>query len=126
MPPLQVFNAFLFALLLALVHLFSKRYFAEHLVFSLHFVSFSLLISVLLWPAYFIGGFDPKSRDLALSGFKMLLDAVYLFAALRGFYERAAVKNLLRSIVLLAGYFAIYFVTYVATLIAAFVVVAKY
>jgi hypothetical protein len=45
---------------------------------------------------------------------------------LRGFYERAAVKNLLRTVVLLVGYFAIYFVTYLATLIAAFVVAAKY
>jgi hypothetical protein len=126
LPPLQVFNAFLFALLLALVYLFSKRYFVEHLVFSLHFLSFSLLTSVLLWPVYFVGGVEPKTRDMLLSLFKMLLDSVYLFFALRHFYERAAVKNLLRSVVLLAGYFAIYFVTYVATLIAAFVVVAKY
>ncbi len=126
LPPLQVFNAFLFALLLALVYFFSKRYFVEHLVFSLHFLSFSLLTSLLLWPVYFVGGVEPKTRDMLLSLFKMLLDAVYLFFALRGFYERAAVKNLLRSVVLLAGYFAIYFVTYVATLIAAFVIVAKY
>ncbi len=126
LPPLQVFNGFLFALLLALVYFFSKRYFVEHLVFSLHFLSFSLLTSVLLWPAYFVGGVEPKTRDVLLSLFKMLLDAIYLFFALRGFYERSAVKNLLRSVVLLAGYFAIYFVTYVATLIAAFVVVAKY
>jgi hypothetical protein len=126
MPPLQVFNAFLFALLLALVHFFSKRYFVEHLVFSLHFLSFSLLASTLLWPAYFVGGVDQKTRETVLSLFKVALDAVYLFVALRFFYERAAVKNLLRSVVLLAGYFAIYFVTYLATLVAAFVVAAKY
>jgi hypothetical protein len=126
MPPLQIFNAFLFALLLALVHLFSKRHFVEHLVFSLHFVSFSLLTSALLWPVYFVGGLDPKTRDMALSLLMMLLDAVYLFVALRAFYERAAFKNLLRSVVLLAGFFAVSFVTYVVTLIAAMVVAAKY
>jgi hypothetical protein len=126
LPPLQVFNAFLFALLLAGVHFFSKRFFVEHLVFSLHFLSFSLLVSVLLWPAYFVPGVEQKALGFALSALKALLDAVYLFVALRVFYERAAVKNLLRSVVLLAGYFAIYFVTYVATLIAAFVVAAKY
>jgi hypothetical protein len=126
MPPLQVFNAFVFALLLACVHLFSKRYFVEHLVFSLHFVSFSLFVSALLWPAYFVEGFDPKKRDMALSAFKILLDAVYLFVALRVFYERATFKNLLRSVVLLTGYFVIYFVTYIGTLIVALVVAAKY
>jgi hypothetical protein len=126
MPPLQIFNAFLFAFLLALVHLFSKRYFVEHLVFSLHFVSFSLLTSALLWPFYFVGGLDPKTLDLARSLLSMLLDAVYLFVALRVFYERAAFKNLLRSVVLLAGYFAISIVTYTVTLIAALVVSAKY
>jgi hypothetical protein len=126
LPPLQVFNAFVFAVLLALVHFFTKRYFVEHLVFSLHFVSFSLLTSTLLWPAYFIRGIDPQTRETALSLFKVALDAVYLFVALRAFYERAAVKNLLRSVVLLVGYFAIYFITYLGTLIAAFVVAAKY
>jgi hypothetical protein len=123
----SLFLAAAYSLLLhAVFLLFARRHFVEHLVFSLHFVSFSLLTSALIWPVYFVGGLDPKTRDLALSLFKMLLDAVYLFVALRFFYERAAVKNVLRSVVLLAGYFAVYFVTYVATLIAAFVVVAKY
>jgi hypothetical protein len=126
LPPLQIFNAFLFALLLAAVHFFSKRYFVEHLVFSLHFLSFSLLSSTLLWPVYFVGGVDHKTRDLALSLLKVVLDAVYLFVALRVFYERAAFKNVLRSVVLLAGYFAIYFISYLVTLIAAFVAAAKY
>jgi hypothetical protein len=126
LPPLQIFNAFLFALLLAAVHFFSKRYFVEHLVFSLHFLSFSLLSSALLWPVHFVGGVDQQARDLALSLLKVVLDAVYLFVALRVFYERAAFKNLLRSVVLLAGYFAIYIISYVVTLVAAFVAAAKY
>ena len=52
--PLLIVGAF--ALVLQLVFIFSRRFFVEHLVFSMHFVSFSTLTVVLLWPVYlFIG-----------------------------------------------------------------------
>src|SRR5687768_15181768 len=42
-----------FALVLQAVFFFRRRYFVEHLVFSMHFVSFSTLVVLLLWPVYF-------------------------------------------------------------------------
>ena len=53
-----------FALVLQLVFMFSRRYFVEHLVFAMHFVSFSTLTVVLMWPVYFFIGIKQAARQL--------------------------------------------------------------
>jgi len=58
--PLLVIGGF--AMVLAFVFMFSRRYFVEHLVFSMHFITFSTLTVLFLWPVYFFIGIKPGAR----------------------------------------------------------------
>ncbi|HLM54723.1 MAG TPA: DUF3667 domain-containing protein, partial [Pyrinomonadaceae bacterium] len=62
-----------FALVLQLVFLSARRYFVEHLVFSMHFVSFSTLSVLLLWPVYFAVGIKTGGVNSLIAVFKWLL-----------------------------------------------------
>ena len=112
------------ALVLQLIFVFTRRYFVEHLVFSIHFVSFSTLTLVLLWPVYFLIGLKPGGATTAVVVLKWLLDFVYMFFAVRAVYRLGNVKTLLSSLLLVLGYFASYLLIYASTLIAAMITVA--
>lgn len=113
-----------FALVLQLVFIFSRRFFVEHLVFSIHFVSFSTLTLVLLWPVYFFIGFKPGGAGTLVAVLKWLLDFAYMFFAVRAVYRLSNVKTLLSSLLLVVGYFLSYLLIYAGTLIAAMITVA--
>jgi hypothetical protein len=116
----SLFLAASYSLLLQVVFLLSaRRHFVEHLVFSLHFVSFSSLVVVLLWPLYFIVGVKPSPANVALAVLCWLLYAVYMFLAVRTFYRTGTALALLLTLVLLAGYFAVYVAVYVVSMRAA-------
>ena len=105
------------ALVLQLVFMFSARYFVEHLVFSMHFVSFSILTVLLLWPVYFFIGIKPGGVNTAVAVCKWLLDIVYMFFAVRAVYGMGTGRSLLAALLLTAGYF----LTYMAVILGAFV-----
>jgi hypothetical protein len=113
-----------FALVLQLVFLLSRRYFVEHLVFSMHFVSFSTLAVVLLWPLYFFIGIKPGGVNTLVAVFKWLLDIVYMFFAVRAVYRLGTVRTLLASVLLTFGYFASYLLVLGGALVAAIIMVA--
>jgi hypothetical protein len=79
--------------------LWRRRYFVEHLVFAMHFLSFEFLLAVVLWPIYWRYGVD---RVLEHQGFALLSAYVpafvYLYFAIRRYYRdppvRAAFKTL--------------------------------
>ncbi len=96
----QITNVIFFAFLLKIAYLFSKRYFVEHLVFSLHFLSFSFLSTVILWPVYILIGVKPTTASLLLSLFVTLVGVIYLFVALRTVYKQTLVMTLLKTAVL--------------------------
>ena len=113
------------AVLLQLVYLFSRRYFVEHLVFSMHFLSFAVLTTTLMFPVYYLIGLHPSRLNFAVAVLKFLLDVFYLFVALRAVYRDSPGAALLRAPVVFAGYFVIYLLTYSLTMIAAFASVLK-
>lgn len=112
-----------FAMVLALVFLFSRRYFVEHLVFSMHFISFSTLTVLFLWPIYFFTGIKPGGANILIAIGKWLIDIVYVFFAVRAVYGLGAWKTLLASLLLVVGYIACYVLVFVSALILAIVVV---
>jgi hypothetical protein len=120
--PLLIVGAF--ALVLQLVFIFTRRYFVEHLVFSMHFVSFSTLTVVLLWPVYFFIGIKQGPVNYAIAALKWAVDIVYMYFAVRAVYGLRPGRTLLASVLLVVGYFVTYFVTLMATVIAAVVSVA--
>ena len=110
-----------FALVLQAVFLFRRRYFVEHLVFSMHFVSFSTLVVLLLWPVYFFIGIKTGGVNILLAVFKWLLDMVYMYFAVRAVYGLGTVKTIPASIVLVVGYFICYALVLLSALVAAIV-----
>ena len=114
-----------FALVLQLVFFFRRRYFVEHLVFSMHFVSFSTLLVLLMWPVYLFTGIGGASgTNLFVALFKWLLDMVYMGFAVRAVYGLGTLKTVPAAVVLVVGYFLSYALTLLGALVAAVIVVA--
>ena len=120
-----VFLAAAFALVLQLVFISSRRYFVEHLVFSMHFFSFTMLTLILLWPVYFFTGIKSGGASTLVAVVKWLIDIAYMFFAVRAVYRLGTARTLLASLLLILGYFLIYILTIVVTVVAALIVVAK-
>ena len=112
----QVPEIVLFSLLLAVVYFFSRRYLVEHVVFSLHFLAFTSLTTVAMWPVYYVVGIRPTMLNMLFAAAKFILDIVYLFFAVRAFYREPPLKALLRAPLLFAGYFVIYVLGYMVSL----------
>ena len=107
------------------VSMYDLRNFVEHLVFSMHFFSFTMLTFVLLWPVYFFTGIKSGGVNTLVAVAKWLLDIVYMFFAVRAVYRMGTARTLLASLLLVLGYFLIYILTLVITVVAALIVVAK-
>ncbi len=114
----QIPQILLLALLLQFVYLF-RRYFVEHLIFSLHFLSFTALTLVLMWPVYFVLGINPTLLNMLVALAKFLLDIFYLFVAARVFYRESVGRALLRAPVIFVGYFVIYIIMYNVAMLTA-------
>ena len=110
-----------FALVLQVVFFFRRRYFVEHLVFSMHFVSFSTLVVLLLWPVYFFIGIKTGGVNIVLAVCKWLLDMVYMYFAVRAVYGLGTLKTVPAAVVLVVGYFLCYLLVLLAALVAAIV-----
>jgi len=121
----QIPEILAFALLLRLLYLFSRRHFVEHVVFSLHFLSFAALSTTLMWPIYFALGIVPSGLNMLVAVGKFLLDVAYLFVAVRVFYRDTVGWALLKAPVIFAGYFVIYVMAFLAALFASIAAVAK-
>jgi hypothetical protein len=121
--PLLIVGAY--ALVLQLVFMFSRRYFVEHLVFSMHFVSFSTLTVVMLWPVYLFIGIKQGWANYAIAALKWVLDIVYMYFAVRAVYGLRPARTLLASVLLVVGYFATYLLALIGAVVAAVVSVAK-
>jgi hypothetical protein len=107
------------AVLLQLIYFFSRRYFVEHLVFSMHYLSFAVLTTTLMWPLYYLFGIHPTLKNMALAFAKYALDIIYLFLALRVFYRGRLSLTVLRALIAFGGYFVGYAVIYIIALFAA-------
>jgi hypothetical protein len=107
--------------LLKLAYLFSRRYFVEHLIFSLHFLSFTFLATVILWPLYLFIGVKPTPASLLLSLIITLIGLVYLYFALRTVYRQTAAMTLLKTALLYLGSYIILLSITLATVVLAFV-----
>jgi hypothetical protein len=114
----QIPQIILFALMLQFVYLF-RRYFAEHLVFSLHFLSFTALTVAMMWPLYFVLGLKPNVWNILVALLKFMLDIFYLFVAARVFYKESVGTALLRAPVIFVGYFLIYVTLHTASMLVA-------
>jgi hypothetical protein len=116
---IQPAQIILLAVLLQVVYFFSRRYLVEHLVFSMHFLSFAILTTTLLWPVYYVIGIKPTLLNTVIALAKVAVDVFYLFVALRVFYRGSPALAAVRALVVFVGYFIIYVGTYVIAMVAA-------
>jgi Protein of unknown function (DUF3667) len=99
---LQLLNVLLIAAVLALAFAGSKRFFAEHLVFAMHFLSFAGLLTIVSWPLRFYAGLQSTAATV-LSTVTSLILLAYLVVSLRRFYEVRGGRLVFKSILIAIG-----------------------
>jgi Protein of unknown function (DUF3667) len=110
----QVLNALAMAIVLALF--FRKRYFMEHMVFSLHFLSitfFGALIFALLKP--------PRLAGLYFFLFSTAVFVTYLFLAMRRVYGQGRVATFFKAVAAYAVTQLLIGLTFILVLVTAVV-----
>jgi len=118
----QIANALAMAVALAL--LFRRRYFVEHLVFSLHFLAFTYLASV------FLLVLNPtpdmmNTRTIIVSLGITLAFMAYLFAGMRKIYGQGGVKTFFKMVIAYAVIQVMVVVTLNTVLVLSIVRAAK-
>jgi Protein of unknown function (DUF3667) len=87
------------ALVLKILYLRRKKYFVEHLVFTIHYHSFAFLIMSMVFL------FVPVKADYPLiNGMALLLILIYLFWAMKRYYQQSFFKTLFKFLVLNFSY----------------------
>jgi uncharacterized protein YebE (UPF0316 family) len=71
----------------------------------MHFLSFTTLTAVLLWPVYLFIGIKMGGVNYAVMALKWLLDITYVFFAVRAVYGLRPGRTLAASVLLVVGYF---------------------
>lgn len=121
---LQLFNLLGSALVLKILYR-SKRHFGEHLVFSSHYLAFSYIYAIAIWPIYFFMGITFSPMMIALMVVNMTLMAVYLCVAVRRFYGQSLEKSIAKGLLAWVGTFAVSVVVMQAAAVMAVIQVAK-
>jgi hypothetical protein len=83
---LQLSNIVAVGIVLALVMVGSERKLAEHFVFSAHYLSFSYVASLVLWPIRYFTGIGPGIVHTTISIMTSLVLFIYLWQAMKRYY----------------------------------------
>lgn len=121
---LQLFNLLGAALVLKILYR-SKRHFGEHLVFSAHYLAFSYIYSLLIWPVYLMTGLAIGVWMIVVAIFNSVLMAFYLCVAIRRYYGQSLEKSIAKGILAYIGTLLVSIVVMQAAVIIAIVQVAK-
>lgn len=105
----RILSVLLSGLMLGLIYLGAKRYYYEHLIFSLHYFSFEYISSAIFAPILILAG-------LALGGdvpvwttyLSYILYLWYIYRALKTVYKESVPKTAFKAVVLLASLSALY------------------
>lgn len=116
---LQLVNVLGIAIVLKLLYLRRKRALAEHLVFASHYLTFSYLFTLAIWPIYAIVGFSPSPTQRVLTVTHILINLVYLYFAQRRFYEQTRGKAVIKTGLAWAGTYVSSVVIIAGALVAA-------
>jgi hypothetical protein len=109
----------LFALVLQLAYLRSRRFLVEHFTFSTHYISFQALFQVLTWPLYYLVGLGLSGAGAVVAVMGNAVSIAYLWVAVRAFYGDSVKQALIRGPLLYLAYFIVYVLTYQAAMMLA-------
>jgi hypothetical protein len=107
------------AIVLKLLYARRKRFLAEHLVFSAHYLSFGYLVSLAAWPVYLIIGIARDRAHFALVGVTFVVLCGYLYLAMRHYYQQGGGKTLVKAVLAWAGMYAVSMLIMVGSLLGA-------
>jgi hypothetical protein len=118
---LQISSVLFLAVMMQLAYLRSRRYFAEHLIFSMHFLSFAFLCGVIVWPLNLLTGMDASLARMFIIVPTLIITAAYLFFALRRVYRQPTGVTLIKTAALSLGYHLVLAMLVILTLVLAYV-----
>jgi hypothetical protein len=107
------------ALLLKLLYLRHRRYLTEHLVFSTHYMCFTYVMSLLIWPIYLAVGMRPSLATRVMTAVLFVISCVYLYIALHTVYGQGGAKTLVKSVAVWIGTFLTSMLLMIGSLLAA-------
>lgn len=85
------------ALFLKLIYVRRKRYYIEHVIFSLHFHAFMFLL-LALWMLIM------QSLGAVHLGAYFIISGIYLYIALKRFYKQSYIKTFFKYVLVINGY----------------------
>jgi Protein of unknown function (DUF3667) len=86
--------------------LWRRRYFVEHLVFAMHFLSFQFLLAILLWPLYWRYGIDRVGEHQFFQLVGVYVPAtLYLYFGIRRYYGDPPVRAAFKTVGTVVAYF---------------------
>jgi hypothetical protein len=104
---LQLANIIGIATVLKILYVRRKRVFVEHLVFAAHYLCFSYVLSLLIWPIYAVMGFTPGPLQKVLSATHILANVIYLFFSQRRYYGLGTGKTIFKTVLVWGGTFVV-------------------
>jgi hypothetical protein len=116
---LQLANIVGIALFLKVLYVRRRRALAEHLVFAAHYLCFSYILSLLVWPAYAVMGFTPGPMQKAITALHILANVIYLYFAQRRYYGLSKGTTIVKTALLWGGTYVVSVVILASALIAA-------
>lgn len=119
MSMLQLANIVGIALVLKLLYVRRKRALAEHLVFAAHYLCFSYLFFLLVWPIYAVVGFAPSPLQKVITASHIVVNVIYLYFAQRRYYGQDKGKTVLKTALLWGGTYVVSVVIIAGSLIVA-------
>jgi hypothetical protein len=121
---LQLFMILGAALVLKVLYR-GKRQYGEHLVFSAHYLTFSYVYAIAIWPLYWLIGLNFGPLMIAVMVVNMTLSAVYICIAIRRYYGQSLEKSIAKGILAWIGVFVVNALVMQIAAVTAVIQVAK-
>lgn len=110
---------------LALLYVRRRRFYVEHLIFSLHTLAFTYLLGAILWPIYAIFGMQVASVFAIVSLLSLICSLAYIFLAVRRVYEQRWAKSAGKALAVCVLYIVVKGVGTVVSLLLALSVTGR-
>ncbi len=103
----QVIYPLSLGLVLQLLYLGRRRFFAEHLVMALHFSAVVSGLNIVFWPLYMVSGVQLTTVYWIQTNFMLFLIFVWLLVACRRVYGGSWLASGLKALLLELGYYVV-------------------
>lgn len=116
---LSLFNIAGIAVMLKILYARRRRFLGEHLIFAAHFMAFTYVMSLALWPVHVVIGVGQTWPNRVLMVVTTAISVFYVFLALRRVYGQGPGKRLFKSVMVVAATFATTMILLTGSLLAA-------